>query len=74
MHGLKQNGRRRALRLGDIIVRKIGMEQCKINSCDFRLITNDVVFMIVCVHVDDITVVTGESQACDFLSSGAGLQ
>ena len=34
----------------------------------FRLIKDGVVVMIVCVHVDDITV-AGESEACDFLST-----
>ena len=29
VYGLKQAGRRRAMYLGDVIVRKIGMEQCK---------------------------------------------
>ena len=56
------------MHLGDVIVRKIGMEQCKADPCVFRLIRDDVVVMIVCVHVNDITV-AGESQACDFLST-----
>ena len=56
------------MHLGDEIVRKIGMEQCKADSCVFRLIRNGVVVMIVCVHVDDMTV-AGESEACDFLST-----
>ena len=36
-------------------------------SLCFRLIRDGVVVMIFCVHVDDITVVAGESEACDFL-------
>ena len=58
------------MHLGDVIVRKIGMEQCKADPCVFRLIRDGVVVMIVCVHVDDITgCVAGESEACDFLST-----
>ena len=68
VYGLKQAGRRWAMHLGDVIVRKIGMEQCKEDPCVFRLIRDGVVVMIVCVHVDDITV-AGESEACDFLST-----
>ena len=68
VYGLKQTGRRWAMHLGDVIVRKIGMEQCKADPCEFRLIRDRVVVMIVCVHVDDITV-AGESEACDFMST-----
>ena len=68
VYGLKQAGRRWAMRLGDVIVRKIGMEQFKADPCGFRLIRDGVVVMIVCVHVDDITV-AGESEACAFLST-----
>ena len=67
VYGLKQTGRRWAMQLGDVIVRKVGMEQCKVDPSVFRLIRDGVVVMIVCVHVDDITV-AGESEACDFLS------
>ena len=57
------------MHLGDVIVRRIGMEQCKADPCAFRLIRDDgVIAMIVCVHVDDITV-AGESEARDFLST-----
>ena len=66
MYGLKQVGRRWATHLGNVIVRKIGMEQCEADSCVFRLIRDDVVVMIVCVQVDNITV-EGESETCDFL-------
>ena len=68
VYGLEQAGRRWAMHLGDVIVRKIGMEQCKADPCVFRLIRDGVLVMIVCVHVDDITV-AGESEACDFLST-----
>ena len=44
------------------------MEQCKAGPCVFRLIRGGVVVLIVCIHVDDITV-AGESEACDFLSA-----
>ena len=65
-YGLKQAGHRWAMHLGNVIVRKIGMEQCKADPCVFRLIRDGVVVIIVCVHVDDITA-AGESKACDFL-------
>ena len=68
VHGLKQAGRCWAMHFGDIIVLKIGMEQCKADPCVFRLIRDGVVVMIVCVDVDDITV-AGESETCDFLST-----
>ena len=56
------------MHLGDVIVRKIEMEQCKADPRVFRLIRDGVVVMIACVYVDDITV-AGESEACDFLST-----
>ena len=56
------------MHLGDVIVRKIGMEQCKADRCFFRLSRDGGVVMIVCINVDDITV-AGESEACDFLST-----
>ena len=68
VYGLKQAGRRWAMHLDDVIVRKIRMEQCKEDPCVFQLTRDVVVVMIVCVHVDDITV-AGESEACDFLST-----
>ena len=49
VYGLKQAGRRWAMHLGDVIVRKIGMEQCKTDPCVFRLIRNGVIVIIVCV-------------------------
>ena len=54
--GLKQAGRRWGMRLGDVLVSKVKMEQCKADPCVFLLIRDGVVVMIVCVHVDDITV------------------
>ena len=53
MYDLKQAGRRWAMHLGDVIVRKIRMEQCKADLCVFRPIENGVVVMILCFHVDD---------------------
>ena len=68
VYGLKQTGRSWAMHLGDVIVRKMGMEQCKADPHVLRLIKEGVVVMIVCVDVDDITV-AGESEAWDFLST-----
>ena len=56
------------MHLGDGIVCKIGMEQCKTGLYVFQLIRADVVVVIVCVNVDDITV-AGESETRDFLST-----
>ena len=56
------------MHLDDVVVRKVGMEQCKVDPCVFRLIRDGVVVMIVCVHVDDITI-AGESEACGFVST-----
>ena len=67
-YGLKQAGRCWAVHHGDVIDRRIGMEQCKADPSVFQLIKDGVVVMIVCVHVDGITV-AGESEACDFLST-----
>ena len=47
------------MHLGDVLVSKVGMEQCKTDPCVFRLIRDDVVVMIVCVHVDDMTLFAG---------------
>ena len=46
VYGLKQAGRRWAMHLGGVIVRKIGMEQCKADPCVFRLIIRDGVVVI----------------------------
>ena len=56
VYGLKQAGRRWVMHLGDVIVCKVGMEQCKADSCVFRLVRDGVVVMTDCVHVDDISV------------------
>ena len=56
VYSLKHAGRRWAMHHGNLIVRKIGMKQCKADPCGFRLIRDGVVVMIVCVHMDDITV------------------
>ena len=66
VYSLEQAGRRWAMHLGDVIVCKIRMDQCKADPCVFRLNKDGVVFMIVCVHVDGITV-AGESKARGFL-------
>ena len=68
VHGLKKAGRRWAMHLGDVIVRKIRMEQRKADPCVSRLIRDGVVVMIVCVHVSNITV-AGGSEVCAFLST-----
>ena len=54
VYGLKQAGRRWAMHLDGVIVRKIGMEQFKADPFVFRLIRDGVVVMIVCVHVDTL--------------------
>ena len=54
VYGLKQGGRRWAMHLDDVIVRKIGMEQFKADPFVIRLIRDGVVVMIVCVHVDTL--------------------
>ena len=70
VYGLKQAGRRWAMHLGDVIIRKIGMEQCKADPCVFWLVWDGVVVVMnVCVYVDGVTVVAGESEACEHLSS-----
>ena len=46
VYGLKQAGRRWAMHLGDVILRKIRMEQCKADPCVFRLIRDGVVVMM----------------------------
>lgn len=43
-------------------------EQCKADLCVFQLIRESAVVMVVCVHVDGITL-TGEPVACDFQST-----
>ena len=42
------------MHLGDVIVPKIGTEQCKADPCVFQLIREGIVVMIVCFHVDGI--------------------
>ena len=56
------------MHLGDVIVCKSGVDQCKADPCIFRLIRDGVIVMIVCANVDDITV-AGESGVGDFLST-----
>ena len=57
--GLKQAGREWHLLLVTWLVEKIGMEQCKTETCVFRKINKIEVSLVVGVHVDDI-IVSGE--------------
>ena len=66
VYGLKQAGRQWSLRLTQVLVEKVGMEQCKAGPCDFRLRIDEETTMVLCVHVDDI-IVAGESEVCDAL-------
>ena len=66
VYGLKQAGRQWSLRLTQVLVEKIGMEQCKADPCVFRLRIDGETTMILCVHVDDV-IVAGESEVCDAL-------
>ena len=59
VYGLKQAGRQWSLRLTQVLVEKVRMEQCK--PCIFRLRIDGETTMILCVHVDDI-IVAGESR------------
>ena len=68
VYGLKQAGRSWAMHLGDVIVCKLGMGECKADPCVFRLTRDVVIVMIVCTHLDDITV-AGKSEVCDFMST-----
>ena len=43
------------------------MEQYKAYSCVYRLRTDGETTMSLCIHVDDVTVVGGESEVCDAL-------
>ena len=63
-YGLKQAGRELYLLLVTWLVEKIGMEQCKAESCVFRKIIKNEVSLMVGVHVDDI-IVFGEQDLCD---------
>ena len=54
------------VRLTQVLVEKVGMEQCKADSCVFRLRIDGETTMILSVHVDDI-IVAGESEVCDVL-------
>ena len=66
VYGLKQAGRQWSLRPTQVLVEKVGMEQCKADPCVFRLRIDGETKMILCVHVDDI-LVAGESEVCDAL-------
>ena len=63
-YGLKQAGMEWRLLSVTWLVKKIGMEQCKAESCAFRKIIKNEVSLMVGVHVDDI-IVSGEQDLCD---------
>ena len=44
----------------------LGFEQCKVDSCVFRLIENGVVTMVVVVHVDDVFSIGSRSRCVQF--------
>ena len=67
VYGLKQAGRQWSLRLTQVLVEKVGMEQCKADPCVFRLRIDGETMMILCVHVVDDIIVAGESEVCDAL-------
>ena len=62
--GLKQAGREWYLLLVTWLVEKIGMEQCKAESCAFSKILKKEVSLMVGVHVDDF-IVSGEQDMSD---------
>ncbi|CAM9895183.1 unnamed protein product [Ascophyllum nodosum] len=66
VYGHKQAGRQWSLRLTQVLVEKVEVEQCKADPCVFRLRIDGETVMILCVHVDDI-IVGGESEVCDAL-------
>ena len=66
VYGLKQAGRQWSLRLTQVLVDKVWVEQCNADPCVFRLRIDGETSMILDVHVDDI-IVAGESEVCDAL-------
>ena len=46
------------------LVEEIGLEQCRAESCVFRLMIKDKVSLMVGVHVDNI-IVSGGKNACE---------
>ena len=46
------------------LVDEIGLEQCKVETCAFRLMVEGEVSLMVGVHVDDI-IVSGVENACE---------
>ena len=66
VYGLKQAGGQWSLRPTPVLVKKVGMEQCKADFFVFRRRKYGESNMILCVHVDD-TVVGGEFGVCDAL-------
>jgi histone deacetylase 1/2 len=63
---LKQARRQWSSRLTQVLVEKVGMEQCKADPCVFRLRIDGETTMVLCVHVDD-NIVGEESEVCDAL-------
>ena len=49
------------------LVEEIGLEQCKAEPCDFRLMAKDEVSLMIGVHVDDI-IVSGGKNVCENFS------
>lgn len=65
---LKQTARRWAMRLGHVLVRKIGIESCKADRCLCFPADQRYCSSYLYVYVDDINV-AGEPDAGDFLST-----
>ena len=64
-YGLRQAGRQWSLRLGRVLLQKIGMEQSKADPCVFSKVMDREVTLIVCVHVDDLAVTAKEKETFD---------
>ena len=59
-YGLKQAGREWHMLLISWLVEKVGFEQCKSESCGFRLMVKDEVSLMVGVYVDGTIVSDGK--------------
>ena len=66
LYGIKQAGRQRSAVFCQTLVDEHGMQQCRADSCVYREIVEEVVKLILVVHVDDI-LVSGKKEACDEL-------
>ena len=62
LDGLKQSGRRWAGLLVEIVV-EYGMEQYRTDPCDFCMVVDGTVELIMAVHLDDM-VVSGSDETC----------